>query len=405
MSTSPSPEILWAILGRATVPTADPSLLYSSPGDIPNKADDEGPRMLAVLWTLSTVSTAIVAIRLWTKQKKAHRLYLDDMLMCLALVLGLLHATLMTVSIQHGEGRHFLYLSEQEQHQAIKYGMIGMAWGNLSPMAGRIAFCVTMLFLTRTDGRVPSWPILVFIACQLVFNIAAVIFFLSQCGSHLSALIESNYDELALYCLDPRYQTDFGYFVGAFNCLTDAFLTVLPATLISHTRLSFRKKIGLALLLCLSILALAAAVVKTYEAKALSEISDYTYDLCDYVIWVSIELNVVIIVASIPILRVLFRRPRQPDEITARMRWDTVTTGSVFSKKKYRRGSKTHFSISSEENMVPQQQHELPALPGNGIHVTRDIEVTYQPSDAPHVHAALVGLLQGEIANPKLVRR
>lgn len=40
-----------------------------------------------------------------------------------------------------------------------------------------------------------------------------------------------------------------------------------------------------------------------------------------------------------------------------------------------------------------------------GIRVIREVEVTYQPADAPFVHAALVGLIQGEIANPKLAQR
>lgn len=39
---------------------------------------------------------------------------------------------------------------------------------------------------------------------------------------------------------------------------------------------------------------------------------------------------------------------------------------------------------------------------GGGITVTREVSVTYQPSNAPFVHAALVGLVQGEIGNPHL---
>jgi hypothetical protein len=36
--------------------------------------------------------------------------------------------------------------------------------------------------------------------------------------------------------------------------MTDVFLTILPGVLIEHTRLSLKNKIGLAFLLCLSIL-------------------------------------------------------------------------------------------------------------------------------------------------------
>lgn len=77
-------------------------------------------------------------------------------------------------------------------------------------------------------------------------------------------------------CLDLQVQTDFGYFAGSFNVLTDAFLTLLPAVLIVHARLTTRKKFTLALMLCLSVLALVAAIVKTYEAKLLSSVVDYS---------------------------------------------------------------------------------------------------------------------------------
>lgn len=180
------------------------------------------------------------------------------------------------MAVHYGLGRHFLYLPYKDMKNAMTWGILTLGWGNLSPMAGRIAFCVTMLFLAKTDPRVKRWPIWCFIAGQLLLNISAVTFFYSQCGTHLHVLTNIDYAGVKQYCLNPAYQTDYGYFVGAFNCLTDAFLTVLPAILINHTRLTMKRKIGLGLLLCLSIVALAAAITKTYEAKALSEVSDYT---------------------------------------------------------------------------------------------------------------------------------
>lgn len=39
------------------------------------------------------------------------------------------------------------------------------------------------------------------------------------------------------------------------------------------------------------------------------------------------------------------------------------------------------------------------------ITVTREVTVEYEPSDAPFVHAALVGLVQGQIAKPRMVPR
>lgn len=54
--------------------------------------------------------------------------------------------------------------------------------------------------------------------------------------------------------------------------------------------------------------------------------------------------------------------------------------------------------------MVPHSSQVFCMEP-TGITVTKEVEVTYQPSDVQFVHAALVGLVQGEIANPKLAAR
>ena len=61
-------------------------------------------------------------------------------------------------------------------------------------------------------------------------------------------------------------------------------------------------------------------------------------------------------------------------------------------------------SISSQENIVPHlPEYEMEET--HGITVVREVSVTYQPMNAPFVHAALVGLVEGEIADSQSVRR
>jgi hypothetical protein len=123
------------------------------------------------------------------------------------------------------------------------------------------------------------------------------------------------------------------------------------------------------------------------------------------VIWISVELNVVIIVTSIPLIRPLFKR-RKPQLIEPeKAKWDdTVTLNSAYSSKRARsRGAP--ISVSSQENIVPHLPDQYEMDHPHGITVTREVSVTYQTHDAPFVHASLVGLVQGEIANPQLVQR
>lgn len=129
--------------------------------------------------------------------------------------------------------------------------------------------------------------------------------------------------------------------------------------------------------------------------------------MTSYLIWVSVELNIVIIVASIPLLRPMFHRPQWTlkPEIQERVeRVNEIAMGSVFSRKSARSTAK-EFSTSSEENIF-QHTHAMDTADGEpGIVVTTEVSVTYQPFEVDFVHAALVGLVQGEIANPHLVQR
>lgn len=94
-----------------------------------------------------------------------------------------------------------------------------------------------------------------------------IVVLFTQCGKLLKGdgvFGEDNYYD---YCSNPLLQIYIKYIVGVCNACTDLYLAVLPAILISHTKVSLKSKLGLGSLLCLSGLALVAASAKTYEAK------------------------------------------------------------------------------------------------------------------------------------------
>lgn len=116
---------------------------------------------------------------------------------------------------------------------------------------------------------------------------------------------------------------------------------------------------------------------------------------------VSVELNVVIIVATVPLLRPLFRRT-VPYEMQPSHAPDTFTLDSL-SRDKLHHVQISRQSQSSEENIMSRDDEAEPEGLA-GIHVTREVIISYQPTNVPFVHATLVGLIHGEIANPWLVK-
>ncbi|KAK4976766.1 hypothetical protein LTR42_002811 [Elasticomyces elasticus] len=142
---------------------------FGNPTQAPPWPDhNQGPLLNRVIWTLLAISGLVAAARLWTKWRKTRRLYWDDGLIILAWLLGLAHATQMARAVQHGLGRHMLYIDNPQREIVIRLGVWALMCAYLSPMVGRIAFCVTIYYLTATDSRIPKWPIWVIVAGQLL---------------------------------------------------------------------------------------------------------------------------------------------------------------------------------------------------------------------------------------------
>ncbi|KAK5736065.1 hypothetical protein LTR17_007736 [Elasticomyces elasticus] len=133
---------------------------------------NQGPLLNRVIWTLLAISGLVAAARLWTKWRKTRRLYWDDGLIILAWFLGLVQATQMARAVQHGLGRHMLYIDNAQREKVIRLGVWALLCSYLSPMVGRIAFCVTIYYLAATDPRIPKRPIWVFVAGQLLVNVS-----------------------------------------------------------------------------------------------------------------------------------------------------------------------------------------------------------------------------------------
>lgn len=106
-------------------------------------------------------------------------------------------------------------LSLAELLKVFHYGFISLAWGILSPLFGRLGFCIFLLFVAETDPLIKKWPIYAFMIGQCVVNVGSLLVSLSQCGSHLDVLWSSTaFTKYTTYCWLPEVQTYYGYFAG-----------------------------------------------------------------------------------------------------------------------------------------------------------------------------------------------
>ncbi|KAH0289303.1 hypothetical protein M436DRAFT_82534 [Aureobasidium namibiae CBS 147.97] len=373
--------------------------IFASSRDETADVDLSGP-VNRIVWVLLGMSTLVVSTRLVIKLRTTRRLYLDDGLMTVGLLLGWVHAAFLQVSFDNGLGRHVYYLEPDKRYLALKYGFISLVWSYLCPLFGRLSFCTFLLCVAKTDPQTKKWPIWTFIVLQIIVNVLASVLLLSTCGTHLEDMFLLRLGDYFTYCLDISVQTNYAYFAGAFNTLTDFFLTVQPALLIKHTKLATGNKIGVASLLCLSIIAMVAALVRTVAAHKLNDVGDYTYELTPFVTWVSVELNVVLTVTSLPLLRPLAQEARQLFTKTreAKEPWDdTISLRSIHTSGLDDEESKTGAGVGVVALGSPQTPDGFVAQQDmSQVIRTVEVQISYEKNETPMIHACLVGLVQGQ---------
>lgn len=129
-----------------------------------------------------------------------------------------------------------------------------------------------------------------------------------------------------------------------------------------------------------------------------SKLTPSTDDLVDYIIWISVELNIVMVAASIPILRPLFTRgglsrlARRPQMSARETRSPSTGSSIAMSKQRPRVATRHLSSTSSQEDILARDPNDSFGEESVGITRTVEVSVTYAPNDATWVHAALVGL-------------
>lgn len=156
-----------------------------------------------------------------------------------------------------------------------------------------------------------------------------------------------------------------------------------------------RFKVALAILLGLSIVAMVASIVKTYELKTLGLRNDFTWNTPIFFIWVVVELNVVIIAASVPSLKPLFSktigtsRSKSYEMYGSTIRNNASEPNGYGSNSEHKAWAGSHkrhqtkettlneTDASSEENILPLQLQSPYA-----IKKTTDVTVISSPPES-----------------------
>ncbi|KAJ5659563.1 hypothetical protein N7507_006014 [Penicillium longicatenatum] len=207
--------------------------------------DDIGAPALGVCWGLSTIALMVTIARIYTQARITRQLGLSDAMLALSTCIVLIFASLITVQYHYGWGRHQQMLTTHQRIEALKYNSIGQTFGVLGSTFGRLLTIATMFTLFGINQKLRR-VIWTLFAAQLITNGVVVM-----------------------------------------NRWT---------------------KLGVGILLGLSILAVIAVVMKIVNLEALANRGDYTYNTVALFTWILAEAVLLNIAASVPVLRPLYKR-------------------------------------------------------------------------------------------------
>ncbi|KAJ5935459.1 hypothetical protein N7466_005006 [Penicillium verhagenii] len=335
---------------------------------------DIGAPALGVCWGLSTVALTVTIARLYTQSRITRQLGLSDALLAVSTCIVLTFASIITVQYHYGWGRHQSTLTTHQRIEALKYNAIGQSFGVLGSTFGRLSTIATMftLFGINRKLRRGLWAIS---AAQIITNGAVVVCLYAQC-TNVVLLWDSSASGT---CWNADVQTYFGYAHSAFNGATDLFLTFFPAYMIRNLQMDRWTKLGVGVLLGLSILAVVAVVMKIVNLEALANRGDYTYNTVALFTWILAEAILLNIAASAPVLRPLYKRILKTESRNYSYEMNSrEMTRSHISRNQG--GIKSHDSASDKAAILANQSSQ-----DNYYHITvkQSYSVTMADSGSP----------------------
>ncbi|KAL3429551.1 hypothetical protein BDV09DRAFT_202896 [Aspergillus tetrazonus] len=194
-----------------------------------------------------------MALRVYSQLSVRRRFALDDFVMVGAYILQGIASALVTVSTYHGLGSNVTTLDYEQLVGLLKYVMIGMPFGVLASMCGRISFILLLLATVLSVHNLRRKLLWLLIVLQLIFCITPCVLQYTMCSP-----IEGLWDPRIVlkHCSRARGLQRWGYFQGGytFDAFTDLILIIISVAVVLRLNVRRWSKIVLSLILSLSLL-------------------------------------------------------------------------------------------------------------------------------------------------------
>ncbi|KAE9568818.1 hypothetical protein CGMCC3_g15048 [Colletotrichum fructicola] len=258
--------------------------------------EDKGPLIIAACWAFTGLSLLFVAARLFVRLAVYNKLMSDDYWIILSTICAVCSNSLVILSVHWGNGQHWDTLDQEHQQEVMRWMIVAYVPGIETLGFPKLAV-VCLLSRLLAPGKLHLrilWALS--IGCVISLTVT-VMTLLLQCSPPSAAW---NFD-LPRDCIKPKVIEGLAFWASSWSAFLDFYLAIYPAVVLWRLQMSMKKKIGLTIALGMGVISGCVGIVKTTGIPTfLSE--DVSYELCEPLYWTSIEGNLIIIAACIPIL-------------------------------------------------------------------------------------------------------
>ncbi|KAI9163894.1 hypothetical protein HJFPF1_05524 [Paramyrothecium foliicola] len=203
-------------------------------------AQDKGTTILVTCWVFNALATLFVIGRLYVRIGMQKHLLSDDYWCLIGLICGYLSVGFTVVAVEHGNGRHYSLLSD-EQKQSV------MLWTTCAFCPGVLCFglpkmaVVSLLTRLLNPSKYHRWFLWTLAIWCLLTLFATVGTLLGRC---MPAESIWNFAVKGT-CVDPKHIVNFSLYAGAYSAFVDVYLAVYPALILWNLQIKLKKKIAL----------------------------------------------------------------------------------------------------------------------------------------------------------------
>ncbi|KAI2601875.1 hypothetical protein GGR54DRAFT_634444 [Hypoxylon sp. NC1633] len=277
------------------------------------------PAVVSVSWALTIVAMVTVFFRFYLRKKLKITLSWDDWIMLVAMVLQIGYQIAVSNAVAWGLGKATTDITVEQFVQMTRWSWswIATPFSNLVSVLARISITILLVrifgtrrwfrccvLLLRHGGR---WFMILFTSVQTILGVFNTIIIWVQCKP-----VEGLWDFRLqnVQCWDRAIQQYVSLTLQIIFALSDLFYVLFPVTCIWKLNMALRKRVGLGLLMGLSIITMGAALSKVVTSLVFSDANPFAGTeiatlFTIQLICTAAEQTLVITIGCIPTLRPL----------------------------------------------------------------------------------------------------